>query len=169
MDAYGLGLLTVPPCMSTPIRPWGPAEWGSYNFMHSRGEVRSFCNLRPLAGWRNTTWTACGRAISRLLYWQGEEARGVNGNGAAFLREMNRGLKEHCPGCMLIAEDSTSYPDVTKPVEEGGLASTTNGPGWMHDTWNTSDWTGVSEPGLSQAHFLHDVFLQRAVSSAPLP
>ena len=31
------------------------------------------------------------------------------------------------------------------------------------------DWAGVSEPGLSQAHFLHDVFLQRAVSSAPLP
>ena len=74
-------------------------------------------------------------AISRLLYWQGEEARGVNGNGAAFLREMNRGLKEHCPGCMLIAEDSTSYPDVTKPVEEGGLGFDYKWDlGWMHDT-----------------------------------
>ena len=34
---------------------------------------------------------------------------------------MNQGLKERFPSVMLIAEDSTARPDITKPVAEGGL------------------------------------------------
>lgn len=136
VDAYGLGLFDGTPLYEYPHPAVGVSEWGSYNFMHSRGEVRSF--LQSCARYWLEEYHLDGLrmdAISRLLYWQGEEARGVNGNGAAFLREMNRGLKEHCPGCMLIAEDSTSYPDVTKPVEEGGLGFDYKWDlGWMHDT-----------------------------------
>ena len=136
VDAYGLGLFDGTPLYEYPHPAVGVSEWGSYNFMHSRGEVRSF--LQSCARYWLEEYHLDGLrmdAISRLLYWQGEEARGVNGNGAAFLREMNRGLKEHCPGCMLIAEDSTSYPGVTKPVEEGGLGFDYKWDlGWMHDT-----------------------------------
>lgn len=136
VDGYALANYDGTALYEYPHSDVGDSEWGSRNFMHSRGEVRSF--LQSAAEYWMEEYHMDGLrmdAISRLLYWQGEEARGVNGNGAAFLREMNRGLKEHCPGCMLIAEDSTSYPDVTKPVEEGGLGFDYKWDlGWMHDT-----------------------------------
>ena len=74
-------------------------------------------------------------AVSRAIYWQGEPARGVNGNGVDFLRNMNKGLKERHPTAILAAEDSTTFPNVTKPVWEGGLGFDYKWDlGWMHDT-----------------------------------
>ena len=74
-------------------------------------------------------------AVSRILYWQGDEKRGVNGNAVEFIRGMNRRLKENHPGCVLIAEDSTSYPNVTTSVDRGGLGFDDKWDlGWMHDT-----------------------------------
>lgn len=74
-------------------------------------------------------------AVSRLIYWQGDERRGVNGSALSFLKNMNRGLHALHPTAMLIAEDSTAYPDVTKDVEEGGLDFDYKWDlGWMHDT-----------------------------------
>ncbi len=52
-------------------------------------------------------------AISRMIYWQGDPARGVNGAAVDFLRGMNRGLKLRHPAALLCAEDSTAYPGVT--------------------------------------------------------
>ena len=45
---------------------------------------------------------------------------------------MNKGLKERIPNCILIAEDSTNYPGVTKSADSGGLG--------FDYKWNT-DWT----------------------------
>lgn len=76
-------------------------------------------------------------AISRIIFWQGDEHRGVNGNGVEFIKTMNQGLKERMPSCMLIAEDSTSFPNVTKPVCEGGLGYDYKWDmGFMNDTLN---------------------------------
>ena len=48
---------------------------------------------------------------------------------------MNRGLKERCPRALLVAEDSSAYPGVTRPAEEGGLGFDLKWDlGWMHDT-----------------------------------
>ena len=48
---------------------------------------------------------------------------------------MNRSLKENNPGCILIAEDSTNYPGITKAVNNGGLGFDYKWDmGWMHDT-----------------------------------
>ena len=48
---------------------------------------------------------------------------------------MNASLKKMHPGVMLIAEDSTAYPGVTKPVNEGGLGFDYKWDmGWMNDT-----------------------------------
>lgn len=48
---------------------------------------------------------------------------------------MNYGLKERNPGCILIAEDSSNYPDVTLDVDHGGLGFDYKWDmGWMHDT-----------------------------------
>ena len=101
-----------------------------------RGEVRSF--LQSAARYWLETFHFDGLrfdAISRILYWQGEERRGVNQNGVQFLRFMNEGLHKSCPGCLLAAEDSTQFAGVTKPAAEGGLDFDYKWDlGWMHDT-----------------------------------
>ena len=114
----------------------GRSEWGSCNFMHSRGEVRSF--LQSAAHYWLEEFHFDGLrmdAVRNLLYWQGDEARGTNQGGIQFLRELNRGLKERHPTAMLIAEDSSTYPGMTRPADQGGLGFDYKWDmGWMHDT-----------------------------------
>lgn len=114
----------------------GRSEWGSCNFMHSRGEVRSF--LQSAAHYWLEEFHFDGLrmdAVSNLIYWQGDTARGENRNGIQFLQEMNARLKVLHPGALLIAEDSSTYPGVTKPVQEGGLGFDYKWDmGWMNDT-----------------------------------
>ena len=104
--------------------------------MHSRGEVRSF--LQSAAEYWLNEYHIDGLrmdAISRAIYWQGMPERGVNSNAVEFLRYMNQGLKERHPSVILAAEDSTSFPGVTKPAEEGGLGFDYKWDmGWMNDT-----------------------------------
>ena len=57
-------------------------------------------------------------AVSRLIYWIGDERRGVNPFNIEFLKKMNAGLHARHPSAMLIAEDSTSYPGCTAPIEQ---------------------------------------------------
>ena len=136
VDDYGLARYDGQALYEYPHRDVEVSEWGSHNFIHSRGEVRSF--LQSCARYWLEVFHFDGLrmdAISRILYWQGEEARGVNGDGVRFLREMNRGLKHLCPGCILTAEDSTNFPKVTAPPEYGGLGFDYKWDmGWMHDT-----------------------------------
>ena len=76
-------------------------------------------------------------AISRAIYWQGDPARGVNLNAVEFLQYMNQGLKGMHPSVILAAEDSTSFPKVTDPVDQGGLGFDYKWDmGWMNDTLN---------------------------------
>jgi 1,4-alpha-glucan branching enzyme len=52
-----------------------------------------------------------------------------------FLREMNDVVCQDAPGCITVAEDSTAWPGVTRPIREGGLGFTFKwNMGWMHDT-----------------------------------
>jgi 1,4-alpha-glucan branching enzyme len=114
----------------------GRSEWGSCNFMHSRGEVRSF--LQSAAWYWLKEFHFDGLrmdAVSNLLYWQGDPARGVNRDAVSFLQAMNRGLKTRCPEALLIAEDSSQYEGVTRPVDQGGLGFDYKWDlGWMNDT-----------------------------------
>ena len=136
LDDYGLARFDGTALYEYPSRDVEVSEWGSHNFMYSRGEVRSF--LQSCARYWLEVFHFDGLrmdAVSRILYWQGDQARGVNGDGVRFLREMNRGLKKLCPGCILAAEDSTSFPKVTAPAEQGGLGFDYKWDmGWMHDT-----------------------------------
>ena len=114
----------------------GVSEWGSHNFNHSRGEVQTF--LQSAANYWLKEYHFDGiriDALSNIIYWHGDQRRGVNTNAVEFIRHMNRKLKTMHLGVMLIAEDSTAYPGITKPVLEGGLGFDYKWDmGWMNDT-----------------------------------
>ena len=136
VDSYGLAKYDGTHLYEYPHSAVGESEWGSYNFIHSRREVR--CFLQSAADYWLTEFHFDGLrmdAVSRLIYWQGDPARGVNGDTLEFLKNMNRGLKARHPSALLIAEDSTAYPGVTRPVDDGGLGFDYKWDlGWMHDT-----------------------------------
>ncbi len=136
VDGYALANYDGTALFEYPHQDVGVSEWGSCNFMHSRGETR--CFLQSAANYWLTEYHADGirmDAISRMIYWQGEPARGVNNTAVDFIREMNDGLKAMHPSAILAAEDSTSYPGVTKPATEGGLGFDYKWDmGWMNDT-----------------------------------
>ncbi len=136
VDGYALANYDGTPLYEYPHSDVGISEWGSCNFMHSRGEVRSF--LQSAANYWLREYHADGLrmdAISRIIYWQGDPARGVNNNAVAFIRDMNQGLKELQTTAMLSAEDSTSYPGVTRSARDGGLGFDYKWDmGWMNDT-----------------------------------
>lgn len=136
VDHYGLSNYDGTALYEYPHNAVGVSEWGSCNFMHSRGEVRSF--LQSAANYWLSEYHIDGLrmdAISRAIYWQGDPGRGVNMNAVEFLKYMNQGLKMLHPAAILAAEDSTSYPGVTKDVSQGGLGFDYKWDmGWMNDT-----------------------------------
>ena len=136
VDDYALAEYDGTPLYEYPHVDVGYSEWGSRNFNHSRGEIQSF--LQSCANYWLKEFHFDGiriDALSNIIYWHGNKARGVNTNAVEFIKYMNQNLKAMHPGAMLIAEDSTSYPGVTRPVNEGGLGFDYKWDmGWMNDT-----------------------------------
>ncbi|MDO5291323.1 MAG: 1,4-alpha-glucan branching protein GlgB [bacterium] len=136
LDKYALINFDGTALYEYPHSDVGVSEWGSCNFMHSRGEVRSF--LQSAANYWIDMYHFDGLrmdAISNLIYWQGNPARGENKSAIDFIKCMNKGLKQLHPTIMLAAEDSTAYEGVTKPVSKGGLGFDYKWDmGWMNDT-----------------------------------
>ena len=112
------------------------SEWGSRYFNHARGEVRSYLQSNAAYWLREYHFDGLRMdAVRSLLYRKGDPDRGENAQGIDFLKTMNRGLKARHPTAMLVAEDSTTYPGVTRPVEAGGLGFDYKWDmGWTHDT-----------------------------------
>ena len=133
VDDYALWQYDGTALYEYPHSDVGVSEWGSCNFMHS---------------------------VSRLIYWQGDPARGENQNGLAFLRGMNLGLKALHPTAILAAEDSTAWPGVTAPAQEGGLGFDYKWDiGWMHDTLTYFQSPPHQRPGkYHQLTFSMDYF-----------
>ncbi|MDO4798435.1 MAG: 1,4-alpha-glucan branching protein GlgB [Coriobacteriales bacterium] len=135
-DAYGLANYDGTALFEYPNDAVGVSEWGSRNFMHSRGETCSF--LQSAANFWLGAYHFDGLrldAISRIIYWQGDAARGINGMAMDFVKTFNAGCKSLNPGTLTVAEDSTDVPGTTKAVEEGGLGFDYKWDmGWMHDT-----------------------------------
>jgi 1,4-alpha-glucan branching enzyme len=121
-------------------------DWGTYVFDFGRSEVRNFLVANALY-WLHEFHCDGLRvdAVASMLYLDYSREHGEwlpnryggreNLEAIDFLREMNAVVSEDAPGCVTVAEDSTAWPGVTRPINEGGLGFTFKwNMGWMHDT-----------------------------------
>ena len=167
VDDYGLAKFDGTELYEYPHKDVGASEWGTCNFIHSRGEVCSF--LQSSANYWLKEYHFDGLrmdAISRAIYWQGNPARGVNSCAINFIRNMNVGLHKLHPTAMIIAEDSTAYPKVTAPVEYNGLGFDYKWDlGWMNDTLEYFKIPPKERPNhyykltFSMEYFYNELFL----------
>ena len=167
VDDYALAKFDGTELYEYPHRDVGASEWGTCNFIHSRGEVCSF--LQSSANYWLKEYHFDGLrmdAISRAIYWQGNPARGVNSCAINFIRNMNDGLHKLHTTAMIIAEDSTAYPKVTVPVEYNGLGFDYKWDlGWMNDTLEYFKIPPKERPNhyykltFSMEYFYNELFL----------
>jgi 1,4-alpha-glucan branching enzyme len=123
-------------------------DWKSYIFNYGRNEVRAFLISNALF-WLDRYHADGLRvdAVASMLYldysrnhgeWEQNEFGGnENLEAISFLKEFNEAVYSHFPDVQTIAEESTSFSGVSRPVYTGGLGFGMKWMmGWMHDTIN---------------------------------
>lgn len=123
-------------------------DWNSYIFNYGRSEVRSFLISNALF-WMDKFHIDGIRvdAVASVIYldfsrkeggWEPNRYGGrENLEAIDFIRELNETIYREYPDVQTIAEESTSYYGVSKPVFMGGLGFGMKWMmGWMHDTLN---------------------------------
>ena len=144
-DEIGLRRFDGTPCFEheDPRRAEMP-QWGTMMFDYARGEVNSFM-LSNACFWLeyyHADGLRCD-AVSSMIYHDFSREGDFLGNqfggrenleAIDFLRRLNQVVYRDFPGVMMIAEESTAFPLITRPVDQGGLGFGFKwNMGWMND------------------------------------
>lgn len=146
-DAWALGRFDGTPLYEHADPKRGEQlDWGTYVFDFGRAEVRNFLVANALY-WLEEYHIDGLRvdAVASMLYLDYSRPAGgwtpniyggrENLEAVQFLQEMNATAHKAAPGIVTIAEESTSWPGVTRPTSLGGLGFSMKwNMGWMHDT-----------------------------------
>lgn len=146
-DAHGLGFFDGSHLYEHPDKRKGyHQDWKSLIFNYGRNEVKSFL-ISNAVFWLDQFHADGLRvdAVASMLFldysredgeWEPNEFGGrENLDAIAFLKELNEEVYKSFPDVQTIAEESTAFPGVSKPVFLGGLGFGMKWMmGWMHDT-----------------------------------
>jgi 1,4-alpha-glucan branching enzyme len=146
-DAWALGRFDGTPLYEhSDPRRGEQLDWGTYVFDFGRAEVRNFLVANALY-WLQEFHIDGLRvdAVASMLYLDYSRPEGgwtPNAHGGRenleavqFLQEMNATVHKVHPGIVTVAEESTSWPGVTRPTNLGGLGFSMKwNMGWMNDT-----------------------------------
>ncbi|MDT5390591.1 MAG: 1,4-alpha-glucan branching enzyme [Mycobacterium sp.] len=146
-DAWALGRFDGTPLYEhSDPRRGEQLDWGTYVFDFGRPEVRNFLVANALY-WLQEFHIDGLRvdAVASMLYL--DYSRAADGwtpniyggrenlEAVQFLQELNATVHKVTPGIVTIAEESTSWPGVTRPTNLGGLGFSMKwNMGWMNDT-----------------------------------
>lgn len=109
--------------------------WGTANFNLGRTEVQSFLISNAIF-WMQYYHIDGFRidAVANLIYWPNRHGKIENRDGIQFLRKLNQVVFQYDPSILMFAEDSTDWPQVTAPVQYGGIGFSYKwNMGWMND------------------------------------
>jgi 1,4-alpha-glucan branching enzyme len=146
-DDHGLGFFDGSHLYEHPDRRKGyHQDWKSLIFNYGRNEIKAFLISNAIF-WLDQYHADGLRvdAVASMLFldysreegqWEPNEFGGrENLDAINFIKEMNAAVYEAFPDVQTIAEESTSFPQVSRPIYDGGLGFGMKWMmGWMHDT-----------------------------------
>ncbi len=118
--------------------------WGTLNFDLGKNQVQSFLISNALFWIREFHIDGLRvDAVSNILYldfdegpWTpNEDGTNLSKEGIQFLKNLNNRVHKEFPDAIMMAEESTDWPKITHPIEDGGLGFDYKwNMGWMNDT-----------------------------------
>jgi 1,4-alpha-glucan branching enzyme len=158
-DAFGLARFDGTPLFEhADPREGFHQDWNTFIYNFGRREVQGFL-IASGVHWLEHFHVDALRvdAVASMLYRDysrkdGEWIPNIYGGrenleAIGFLRHFNAVVGERCPGAITIAEESTAWPRVSYPVQDGGLGFSFKwNMGWMHDTLHYMSFDPIYRP-----------------------